>query len=149
MAELGWVMQLFCDHRVMQDVAPTLRAVSREMPVIVDHMLMVPAGKGVNEPNFHALLKLVGEGHAHVKVSAAYRLSDRFPDYPDARPFHDALLRANPERLMWGTDWPHPWVSAEAMPDEGICWICSRSGRRMKQTRRKILVETPARLFGN
>ena len=74
MAELGWVMQLFCDHRVMQDVAPTLRAVSREMPVIVDHMLMVPAGKGVNEPNFQALLKLVGEGHAHVKVSAAYRL---------------------------------------------------------------------------
>ena len=55
MAELGWVMQLFCDHRVMQDVAPTLRAVSREMPVIVDHMLMVPAGKGVNEPNFQAL----------------------------------------------------------------------------------------------
>src|SRR6478736_1900807 len=59
MAELGWVMQLFCDHRVMHDVAPTLRAVSREMPVIVDHMLMVPAGKGVNEPNFQALLKLV------------------------------------------------------------------------------------------
>jgi predicted TIM-barrel fold metal-dependent hydrolase len=148
MAELGWVMQLFCDHRVMQDVAPTLRTVSREMPVIVDHMLMVPADKGVNEPNFQALLKLVGEGAAHVKVSAAYRLSNRFPDYPDAKPFHEALLRANPERLMWGTDWPHPWVSAEAMPDEGHLLDLFMDWTPDERVRRKILVETPARLFG-
>ena len=148
MAELGWVMQLFCDHRVMHDVAPTLRAVSREMPVIVDHMLMVPAGKGVNEPNFQALLKLVGEGHAHVKVSAAYRLSDQFPDYPDAKPFHDALLGANPERLMWGTDWPHPWVSADAMPDEGHLLDLFFSWTPAEEQRRKILVDTPSRLFG-
>ena len=147
MAELGWVMQLFCDHRVMQDVAPTLRAVSHEMPVIVDHMLMVPAGKGVNEPNFQALLKLVGEGHAHVKVSAAYRLSDQFPDYPDAKPFHDALLRANPERLMWGTDWPHPGSPPKRCRTRAICWTCSRLDAR-RQARRKILVETPARIFG-
>jgi predicted TIM-barrel fold metal-dependent hydrolase len=149
MAELGWVMQLFCDHRVMQDVAPTLRSVSREMPVVVDHMLMVPTAKGVDEPNFQALLKLVGEGHAHVKVSAAYRLSDQFPDYPDAKPFHDALLRANPERLMWGTDWPHPWVSAEAMPDEGHLLDLFMDWTPDEAIRRKILVETPLRLFGN
>ena len=47
MAELGWVMQLFCDHRVMQDVAPTLRAVSHEMPVIVDHMKALRSKKKV------------------------------------------------------------------------------------------------------
>src|SRR4029079_6759310 len=94
MAELGWVMQLFCDHRVMQDVAPTLRAVSHEMPVIVDHMLMVPAGSGVSEPSVEALRNLFGEGNANEEVSAASWLSDQFPDYPDAKPFHDALLRA-------------------------------------------------------
>ena len=147
MAELGWVMQLFCDHRVMVDAAPTLREIAREMPVIVDHMLMVPAGKGVNEPNFQALLKLVGEGAVHVKVSAAYRLSERYPDYPDAWPFHDALVAANPERLMWGTDWPHPWVTAAAMPDDGHLLDLLFDWTPDESVRRKILVETPERLF--
>ena len=78
------------------------------MPVIVDHYMMMPAARGVGDPNFQALLKLVGDGHAHVKVSAPYRVSTQFPDYADARALHEALVRANPERLMWGTDWPHP-----------------------------------------
>lgn len=148
MADLGWVMQLFCDHRVMQDVAPALLTASREMPVVVDHMLMVPAAKGVNEPNFQTLLKLVGEGHVHVKVSAAYRLSDRFPDYPDAKPFHEALVRANPDRLMWGTDWPHPWVTAGSMPDEGHLLDLLFAWTPDEEVRRRILVDTPSRLFG-
>ena len=62
------------------------------MPVIVDHCCMMPAARGVSDPNFQALLKLVGDGHVHVKVSAPYRLSTQFPDYPDARPLHDALV---------------------------------------------------------
>jgi predicted TIM-barrel fold metal-dependent hydrolase len=119
MRELGWVMQVFCDWRLMSEVAATFREISREMPVIVDHMLNIPAGRGVNDAQFQALLRLVGEGHVHVKLSAAYRLSDEFPDYPDARPFHDALLRANPGQLIWGTDWPHPSVHASVMPDDG------------------------------
>src|SRR5581483_5658536 len=119
MRDLGWVMQVFCDWRLMDEVAPTLGHISTEMPVIVDHMLNIPAARGVEDRNFQALLRLVGDGHVHVKVSAAYRLSGRFPDYPDARPFHDALLRANPERLVWGTDWPHPSIPGEVMPDDG------------------------------
>jgi 2-pyrone-4,6-dicarboxylate lactonase len=149
MRELGWVMQVFCDWRLMSEVAATLRDISREMPIIVDHMLHIPAGRGVNDANFQALLRLVGEGHVHVKLSAAYRLSDEFPDYPDARPFHDELLRANPGRLIWGTDWPHPSIRASVMPDDGHLldlfhrWTSDESARRL------ILVETPARLFGN
>ena len=83
------------------------------MPVIVDHYGMVEAARGVNEPNFQALLRLVGEGAVHVKVSAPYRISTQFPDYTDARPLHEALVAANPERLMWGTDWPHPSIAAD------------------------------------
>ena len=96
MAELGWVMQVFCDWRLLQDAAPTLRAIARDMPVIVDHYGMVEAARGVNEPNFQALLRLVGDGAAHVKVSAPYRVSTQFPDYADARALHQALVAANP-----------------------------------------------------
>jgi len=148
MRELGWAMQVFCDWRLMADLAATLRDISREMPVIVDHMLHIPAECGVGDANFQALLRLVGEGSVHVKVSAPYRLSTKFPDYPDARPFHDALLRANPERLLWGTDWPHPSIPGEIMPDDGYLLDLFYDWTPDAATRRKILVETPVRLFG-
>ena len=148
MRELGWIMQVFCDWRLMSEVAATLREISREMPVIVDHMLHIPAARGVNDPNFQALLRLVGEGHVHVKVSAPYRLSEQFPDYPDVRPFHEALLRANPDRLLWGTDWPHPSIRAEVMPDDGHLLDLFYRWTTAEPTRRLILVETPERLFG-
>ena len=70
MAELGWVMQIFCDWQVMGDIAPRLREISRDMPVIVDHYGMVEAARGVNEPNFQALLRLVGEGVARQGLGA-------------------------------------------------------------------------------
>jgi predicted TIM-barrel fold metal-dependent hydrolase len=141
-------MQVFCDWRLLQDTAPTLRAIAREMPVIVDHYGMVEAARGVNEPNFQALLRLVGEGAVHVKVSAPYRISTQFPDYADARPFHDALLRANPERLLWGTDWPHPSIATAVMPDDGHLLDLFYAWTPDEAVRRRILVETPQRMFG-
>jgi predicted TIM-barrel fold metal-dependent hydrolase len=149
MAELGWVMQIFCDGEVLAAMAPRLREIGRDMPVIIDHYGMVEAARGVSEPNFQALLRLVGEGHAYVKVSAPYRVSKLYPDYPDARALHQALLRANPERLMWGTDWPHPSIPAEAMPDDGHLLDLFMERTTDEAVRRMILVETPQRLFGN
>ncbi|HXX09173.1 MAG TPA: amidohydrolase family protein [Pseudolabrys sp.] len=148
MGELGWSMQVFCDWRLMAEIGPRLREIAREMPVIIDHMLHIPALRGVNDANFQALLKLVGEGQLHAKVSAPYRLSDQFPDYPDAKPFHDALVRANPERLMWGTDWPHPSIPGNIMPDDGHLLDLFFEWTPDAAVRRRILVETPARLFG-
>lgn len=149
MSELGWVMQVFCDWRLMGEVATTLRDIAREMPVIVDHMLNIPAARGVGDANFQALLRLVGDGHVHVKLSAAYRLSAQYPDYADAKPFHDALLAANSERLLWGTDWPHPSIAADAMPDDGHLLDLFHAWTPDAETRHKILVETPKRLFGS
>jgi len=148
MAELGWVMQIFCDPGMMQGLVPKLREISREMPVIVDHYMMMPAPRGVGDQNFQALLKLVGDGHVHVKVSAPYRLSTLFPDYADVRPLHDALVAANPERLMWGTDWPHPQIAAAVMPDDGHLLDLFYAWTPDEAVRRLILVETPERLFG-
>ena len=147
MADLGWVMQIFCDHRMLAGAASYLREVSGQMPVIVDHLGMVPASAGVEDANFQALLGLVGDGHVHVKLSAVYRLSEQFPDYADARPLHDALIRANPERLMWGTDWPHPSIAAAVMPDDGHLLDLFHDWMPDQETRRRILVDTPTRLF--
>jgi 2-pyrone-4,6-dicarboxylate lactonase len=148
MAELGWVAQFFCDHRMLAPSAAALRDIARDMPVIVDHLGMVPAEVGVGDPNFQALLKLVGDGHAYVKLSAVYRLSTQYPDYADARVLHEALLRANPERLMWGTDWPHPSIGADVMPDDGHLLDLFHDWTPDETMRRRILVDTPARLFG-
>jgi predicted TIM-barrel fold metal-dependent hydrolase len=149
MAELGWVMQIFCDGQVLHDMASKLREIACDLPVVVDHYGMVDAARGVDEPNFQALLKLVGEGAVHVKVSAPYRVSKQFPDYADARALHEALLRANPERLMWGTDWPHPSIAADVMPDDGHLLDLFMDWTPDADVRRRILVNTPARLFEN
>jgi 2-pyrone-4,6-dicarboxylate lactonase len=125
-----------------------LRDISRPMPVIIDHMLHMPAERGITDPNFQALLRLVGDGDLHVKVSAPYRMSAQFPDYQDVRAFHDALVAANPERLMWGSDWPHPSIAAEIMPDDGHLLDLFMAWTPDETTRRRILVETPTRLFG-
>ena len=103
----------------MEDLAATFRDIAREMPSDCRSHASHPAARGVGDKNFQSLLRLVGEGHVHVKVSAAYRLSDRFPDYPDARPFHEALLRANPQRLLWGLIGRIRQFRGEVMPDDG------------------------------
>jgi 2-pyrone-4,6-dicarboxylate lactonase len=148
MRDLRWVMQAFCDWRLMTALAATFREISREMPVVIDHMLHMPAGRGVNDANFQALVRLVGEGHVHVKVSAPYRMSEQYPDYSDVRPFHNALMRANPERLMWGTDWPHPSIAAQIMPDDGHLLDLFFDWTPKEDVRQRILVETPMKLFG-
>ena len=148
MRELGWIMQTWCDYRVLLELQGFLREIAAEMPVVLDHILHMPAERGIGDPAFQALLRLVGEGVVHVKLSAPYRLSQRYPDYPDAQPFHAALLRANPERLLWGTDWPHPQIAAELMPDDGHLVDLFHQWTPDARHRRLILVETPARLFG-
>jgi 2-pyrone-4,6-dicarboxylate lactonase len=110
-------------------------------------MLSIPAARGVNDPAFQTLLRLVGDGRLHVKLSAPYRLSEACPDYPDARGFHDALLRANPERLLWGTDWPHPQIAEEFMPDDGHLVDLFHAWTPDPRHRQLILVDTPTRLF--
>ena len=149
MTDLGWVAQFFCDHRMLAPSAAALRDIARDMTVIVDHLGMVPASAGVANSNFQALLKLVGDGHAYVKLSAVYRSSEQFPDYADARALHEALIAANPERLIWGTDWPHPSIPAAVMPDDGHLLDLFCDWTPDQRTRQRILVDTPARLFGH
>jgi 2-pyrone-4,6-dicarboxylate lactonase len=148
MRSLGWHMQVWCDWRVLPELVPILRGIAEGMPVVIDHMAGFDPAAGLSHPSFQTLLRLLGEGTCWVKLSGAYRCSTRFPDYPDARPMHEALVRENPDRLVWGTDWPHPQVAADVMPNDGRLLNLFLSWTSDGATRRKILSENPARLYG-
>jgi len=148
MRDLGWHVQVWCDHRILPEMAPTLAEIGRTIPVVLDHLGEARAADGVEHPSFQALLRLVGDGQCWAKVSGAYRASRLFPDYPDTEPLHAALVRANPDRLVWGSDWPHPQVDAAAMPNDGRLLNLLLRWTPDPAIRRKILVENPARLYG-
>jgi predicted TIM-barrel fold metal-dependent hydrolase len=146
MAELGWHVQLWIDVKDLPDTLPTLRSLG--LPVVIDHMGRTDASAGMATQGFQCLLRWIGDGGCWVKLSGAHRLSRKWPDYPDARPFHEALVRTNPERLVWGTDWPHPRMESEEMPDAGHLLDLFHAWTPDEATRRRILVINPARLYG-
>jgi predicted TIM-barrel fold metal-dependent hydrolase len=145
MADLGLHVQFMMDAGVLEQALPYFDG--WRLPIVLDHMGNVDAAKGVNQPGFQLLLKLLAEGRVWVKVSGAYRISKRYPDYPDARPFHEALVKTNPEQLVWGSDWPHPRL-LEEMPDDGHLLDLFNAWTPDPALRRKILVENPVRLYG-
>jgi predicted TIM-barrel fold metal-dependent hydrolase len=145
MAELGWHLQLWIDVKDLPATLPALKTLN--LPVVIDHMGRTDARAGIGTPGFQSLLRFVGDGGGWVKLSGAHRLSSNAPDYPEARPFHEALVRANPDRLVWGTDWPHPRIEGE-MPDAGHLLDLLAEWTPDEATRHRILVENPARLYG-
>ena len=100
------------------------------------------------------MLELVKAGHAYVKISAAYRSSQKAPDFPDVTPIAQAIVAANPDRVVWGTNWPHPGrgtsPTAIAPPypaDDGLMLNLLARWVPDAAIRKKILVDNPARLF--
>jgi predicted TIM-barrel fold metal-dependent hydrolase len=144
-ADLGWHMQLWMDCRDLPDLWPRIEHAA--MPIVVDHMGRVDARQGPGYPGFGFMTKLLGEGKLWVKLSGTYRITENWPDYPEARPFHEALLSANPEHCVWGTDWPHPWLEAR-MPNDGALLDLFNAWTPDEATRQRVLVENPARLYG-
>jgi predicted TIM-barrel fold metal-dependent hydrolase len=145
MADLEWHLQLWIDVKDLPQTVPTLKAIG--LPVVIDHMGRTDARAGTTTEGFQCLLRALGEGWCWVKLSGAHRLSSLAPDYPDARPFHEALVRTNPERLVWGSDWPHPRVEGE-MPDAGHLFELFQAWTPDPATQQRILVTNPARLYG-
>jgi len=145
MAELGWHLQLWIDVKDLPETTPVLKRIG--LPVVIDHMGRTDARAGTGTEGFKSLLHCVGEGWCWAKLSGAHRLSLNAPDYPDARPFHEALVKTNPERLVWGGDWPHPRVEGE-MPDAGHLFELFQQWTPDEATRERILVANPAKLYG-
>jgi predicted TIM-barrel fold metal-dependent hydrolase len=108
-----WHIQLFTNLSIIQALEADIR--SSPVPISIDHFGMAPAAGGVSQPGFGTLVSLVAGG-TYVKASGPYRISSLPNNYSDVAPLAKALISANPERIIWGSDWPHP----PGVPQPGI-----------------------------
>lgn len=145
MKELGWHLQLWIDVKDLPETLPVLKAL--DLPVVIDHMGRGDASAGIATTGFASLLGFLGAGGCWVKLSGAHRISRKAPDYPDAQIFHAALVAENPDRLVWGGDWPHPRMEGD-MPDVGHLLDLFQEWTLDAAIRRRILVGNPQRLYG-
>lgn len=153
-ARWGWHLDISTSPDIIAACSSELAA--SPVPLVLDYFAWIEGGPG--QSGAEAVLSLVRSGIAYVKLSEPYRLSNKPPNYPELKPVVDALIAANPDRILWGSGWPHlsgpipgrPVADVtpnlpintgsllrllmEWVPDEGL--------------HRKILVENPARLYG-
>src|SRR5216683_2214101 len=153
----GWHIQLFTNLAMISAIKDLVTA--SPVPVVFDHFGGAQAELGVDQPGFADLVELVRTGKAYVKISGAYRASKLGPDYADAAPLARALIAANFDRIVWGTDWPHP--DSVTPPGRKVSDVTPLiqidDGRLLNQLpvwapdaaiRQKILVDNPAKLYG-
>src|SRR5262249_6308449 len=105
-ARLGWHLQLFCLSDMIAQIANVLADLP--VPVVLDHLGGIAAGRDLDQPGVGAGLALLEAGNTYVKASGSYLCSDRTPGFPDVAPFAQAATAANPDRVVWGSNWPHP-----------------------------------------
>lgn len=140
---LGWHAQVFAP--LLQEPGLIRQIADRGVPVVVDHLGYGPVDALLASEAFKSLIALMREGQAWVKLSGPYRSSSQMPGYPDLRRIIDALLHANPDRAVWGTDWPHPHV--DAMPNDGDLVDLIFDWLPDAELRQKVLVDNPTRLY--
>lgn len=151
-----WHLQIYSRLSVISPLKQQLSALP--VPMVFDHFAGAQAALGPDQPGFGDVLDLVRGGKAWVKLSGAYRASTRAPDYPDVLPLARALVATNPDRLVWGSDWPHPdstprpdrkptdLAPAQDVDDGRLLsllaeWVPDRA------TRDRILVDNPKQLY--
>ena len=153
----GWHVQMFTNLAMISAIKDIVAA--SPVPVVFDHFGGAESALGVEQPGFSDLVELVKSGKAYVKISGAYRASKLAPDYADCVPLAQALIAANSDRIIWGTDWPHPdsVTPPGRKPTEVTALFQIDDGQLLNQLptwapdaaiRKKILVDNPAKLYG-
>jgi len=150
----NWHIQVYAALPVIAGLSDMVLA--SPVPVVFDHFGGAQGAAGPQQPGFDKLLQLVGSGKGYVKISGAYRASISAPDYPDAAPLARALIAANPRRILWGSDWPHPDTRPGREPGEISPPLHIDDGHLLNllgkwvpdaALRKTILVDNPAALY--
>ena len=142
---LGWHVVLHFDAADLVE----FRAMLKKLPVpfIIDHMGRVPTKDGLLQRPFAILLETLALTNCWVKISGAERISSYGPPFTDAVPFAQALLKAAPDRVLWGTDWPHPNIKKH-MPNDGDLVDLIPLYMPEPALQKRVLVDNPGRLYG-
>lgn len=142
---LGWhvLLHIGADNLPMLDHY----LADQDIPVVIDHMARISTQGGVDQAAFQQLLRLAKDPRIWIKISAADRASAAGAPYDDALPFMRALAETAPDRLLWGTDWPHPNIKGPA-PDEFVLLDLLKRVLGNPAFQYRVLVENPARLYG-
>jgi 2-pyrone-4,6-dicarboxylate lactonase len=144
-APFGWHIEFLFPGKDIVDLMPVFTALT--MPMSIGHFAYQPATAGVAAPGFQALLALMRRRNTWMKISGANRVSATdLPPYDDVKPMAQALIEAAPDRIMWGTDWPHP-NKYIANPNDGDLVDAFGDWVSDEAMRRRIMVDTPAAFY--
>ncbi|MFV3314909.1 amidohydrolase family protein [Pseudomonas sp. NY15374] len=144
--ELGWNVQI-ATGPLLPEVAPRLLALSAK--VVIDHMGHVPQPEGVKSEAYASLVRLLDTDRAWVKLSAPYlRSKAGAPLYADVGRVASALISHRPDRMLWGSDWPHPTLASNSKPDDGMILDRLMDWAPKVETRASILRDNPIQLYG-
>ena len=141
----GWHIQVLAEFSKSPDLAGRLRKLG--VPIVIDHFGVVDPERGTGDAGFRAILKLLRDGVGWLKLSGPYLGSRQPIPYADMQPFAEALVAAAPDRLVWGTDWPHP-SCGDAPPDDRALFALLDRWVPDVAARQRILVDNPAALYG-
>lgn len=144
-AELGWHVVLHLDALDIVDYTDLFRTLP--VPMVIDHMGRVDGSAGIDQEPLRLLLDFLGNDNVWVKVSGPERVSRAGHPFADAVPIARALIARAPERVLWGTDWPHPNMGADGAPDDGHLVNLVERYAPDPALRQKLLVDNPQALY--
>jgi len=143
-ARRGWHLQLLMDGRRLPSISARLTQLP--VPFVIDHMGYIPTASGLDGPGFRELCTLLKEADCWVKISGANRISSQPIPYRDTIAFAQALVATRPERVVWGSDWPHVAIKGP-MVNDGVLLDLLAEWVPDEATRNRILVDNPAALY--
>jgi 2-pyrone-4,6-dicarboxylate lactonase len=142
---LGWHIVVYFEAPDLEELAPFLNELNTT--IVVDHMGRPDVAKGVDHPEFQRFIELMRNNEKiWTKVSCPERLTQTPPDYSDVVPFARKLVETFPDRVLWGTDWPHPNMNSH-VPDDGKLVDVIPEIAPTAELQQKLLVENPMQLY--
>jgi D-galactarolactone isomerase len=145
-AALGWHLQMNMGGDQIVAMADMLRRLPT--PLVFDHLGIPPLPAGIAHPSHGIVRGLLDSGRAWVKLSGAYLNSKAGPPYPEATAIAQDFVKATPERLVWGSDWPHPTSPGPTKPNDALLFDLLADWAPDEKIRHRILVENPETLYG-